>query len=78
MGLLLFVRSTDDLAPACRDAGKFQAPAGAPEQRHAHGFFQCRNLATQGLWQVQPFTGALDAARLGHGPEVMKLQAACS
>ena len=25
MGLLLFVRSTDDLAPACREAGKFLA-----------------------------------------------------
>ncbi len=47
MGLILFVRSTDALAPACREAGKFLA-----FQRHKAGW-EPHDDCVMGIW-IQP------------------------
>ena len=53
---------------------KFQLPAGALEQLQAVGLLEQGDLPANGLWgEVQLLAGAGDAARLGHGPEVMQL-----
>ena len=44
MGLLLFVRSTDDLAPACREARKFLAFRRRKADRDSH------NDHVMGIW----------------------------
>lgn len=49
-------------------------PACTLEQLQAIGFLEQADLPADGLWcEVELFAGAGDAARLGHGPEVMQL-----
>jgi len=52
MGLLLLVRSTDDLAPACREAGKFLAfrrrkAGGDPLDDHVMGIWIHRGMVME-------------------------------
>ncbi|MNE49524.1 hypothetical protein D3C80_1440470 [compost metagenome] len=54
--------------------GQLQLPAGALEQFKAVGLLEQADLPADGLrCKVQLFAGAGNAARLGHGPEVMQL-----
>lgn len=53
---------------------QFQLPASALEQFQAVGLLEQGDLPADGLrCEVQLLAGAGDAARLGHGPEVMQL-----